>query len=225
MDAMKKLLFLLAALAVCIAGCCNETTVILPPDTRPETPTAAPTMVTTAQPTAAPTKPPTAAPTEPPTAPPTEPPTVPPTEPPTKPPTEPPTEAPTEPPVSASYALEILEAINQRRRSTSHSQLSLDADLSSLAEIRATECTQSFSSIRPDGRNWITVLSDDHYSYTGDPMEIRGYSSQGFPADILVETWMSVDANADAILSETARYCGIGIADSGSTLYIVVIIL
>lgn len=228
MEHIKKILFLVTVLALLTSGCYRNTTVILPPDQRPDDPTqpTAQTIPATGVPTEASTVPPTTEPTEAPTDPPTEPPTEVPTEAPTAPPTEAPTDPPaTEPPAPSDdeYIYEILSALNAARSGQALSKLTLSNGLSGLAEIRAAECARQFSSTRPDGRDWNSVLTDYGYSSADATGEIRGNTSEGFPADILVETWMYTDSSMGCILSPEADRCGIGIFQSGSQIYIVVI--
>ena len=99
----------------------------------------------------------------------------------------------------------------------------MDQQLCALASIRAQECILDSSNTRPDGRNWSTVLADHNYAHGGHAQEIRICCSNGFPADILTDTWMSADSSRSSILSPNATVCGIGIAYNGSTMYVVVI--
>ena len=257
MESIRKILLLVTVLALLSSGCHRNTTVIIPPDSRPDNPTLIPTEATnptapatettispTNDSTAPPTEAPTVSPTEVPTVPPTEVPTVSPTEVPTVPPTEaptvPPTEAPTPPPTDApttppatepplsstdAYVNDILSALNSVRRGQGLSSLTLSGTLSDLAELRANELSLSFSSIRPDGRDWSSVLSDWGHDPADATGEIRGKTSAGFPADILVDTWMHTDSSKTCILSSFANRCGIGIIHSAGQVYMIVIFM
>lgn len=235
MEPVKKILLLVVLLALLTSGCYRSTTVILPPDSRPDTPTQTPTQamqpsaVPTEEVTAPPTEEPTDAPTEPPTEIPTEAPSVPPTDPPTAPPTDPSAAPPTDPPatevpVSGTDPLiyDILDALNHARTNQGLSPVQLDRALAYPAQIRADECAMSFSSTRPDGRDWSSALSDN--GFAGDAVgEIRGNTSAGFPADILVDTWMFTDSSRNCLLTPEADRCGIGVARTEGNIYIVVI--
>lgn len=233
MESIKKILLLVTVLALLSSGCHRNTTVIIPPDSRPDNPTLIPTEATNptapaTETTISPTNDSTATPTEAPTVPPTEVPTVPPTEAPTPPPTDAPTTPPaTEPPLSSTdaYVKDILSALNSVRRGQGLSSLTLSGTLSDLAELRANELSLSFSSIRPDGRDWSSVLSDWGHNPADATGEIRGSTSAGFPADILVDTWMHTDSSKTHILSSFANRCGIGIIHSAGQVYMIVIFM
>lgn len=217
MDRFRSSLLLLCILGIFLVGCYPETTVILPPEstvptTLPTTsPTTLPTAASATEPTTEPTTQPTTAPT---TAPTTEPTTA-------------PTTKPTTPDLSdhviGSLEREILAAINGRRSAEGLSDLTIQKKLCAIAAIRARECVQNCSPTRPDGRNWSSVLRDHGSTGWDHTAEIRLYCSKGFPADLIVDTWMSTDSAARNILSADFRKCGIGVKTSGSTTYIVVI--
>ena len=118
---------------------------------------------------------------------------------------------------------DLLDAFNSRRIAENLSPLTMDRQLAPLAAIRAQECTQAASGTRPDGRDWSTILTDYQYGYRSYTQEIRIHCSKGFPVDILVDTWMSSGSSRDSILSSSAECCGIGVAYSGNTMYIVVL--
>ena len=257
MDHIKNILFLLAALAVLMAGCQRETTVILPPDTDPtaslpvtepsSVPTTTPTTPLTTAETTLPTSPDTSEPTTEPTLPCTSEPTAASTTPPTMEVTIEPTTSPaldptipqttdvtTEPSTDptipsiydhpiASLELELLKVLNNHRAVEELPELTIDQPLCALSAIRAGECVQSLSVSRPDGRDWSTVLSDYTYEHWSHAGEIRIYCSQGFPATILVDTWMSDMEAKENILSSNYSCCGIGTAFIGSSMYIVII--
>lgn len=242
---LRNMVFLAVILALLTAGCYRETTVILPPETDPGPSSAA------TEPTNGPTVPPVTVPaTEPVTEPPTEATAPPETEPipetsappvtaPTTPPeTEPiaeptfpampePTDPPREPDIYdhpiGSLEWEILDALNSRRSPEGLPALSMERPLCALSSIRATECAQSLSPARPDGRDWSSVLSDHDYMDWSCCSEIRLHASQGLPVSILVDTWMSDERSKDEILSSDLRTCGIGVLYQGNAIYIVVI--
>lgn len=238
MKHIRNWLFLLAVFGVLMAGCNQQTTVILPPDTRPDPtnpPSTAQTTVSTTAPVSAPTTEPVTEPaTDPstePTAQPTEAPTtLPAVVPTTAPVTEPATEPATEPDVYdisghviGASEWELLSQLNARRTAEGLPELIMDRTLCALAAIRARECTQGLSSLRSDGRTWESVLADYGCNRWSVVNEIRLCATQGIPADILVDTWMNTGSSRNSILSTDFWCCGIGLAYSGSNVYVVTI--
>lgn len=242
MKHIRNWFFLLAVFGVLMAGCHQQTTVILPPDTRPDhttQPSTAQTTAPTTEPATAPTTLPSTIPTTAPAAEPSTEPTTQPSEVPTTLPATVPTTAPVTEPTTApatepdvydisghvigTLEREILSQLNACRTAEGLPALTLDHTLSALAAIRANECTQALSSLRPDGRTWESVLADYGYNGWGTASEIRLCATQGIPADILVDTWMNTGSSRNSILSTDPRCCGIGLAYSGSNVYIVTI--
>ena len=64
-------------------------------------------------------------------------------------------------PVTAKASSEddVLAMMNAVRESAGLEALIMDADLQDIAEIRAVECSERFSHIRPNGKAWYTVSS------------------------------------------------------------------
>ena len=212
-----------------------------PPTTKPSTeptttPTVPPTTEPVTEPTTTPTVPPTTEPvTEPTTAPTTPPTTEPATEPttaPTVPPTtEPITEPATEPVRHPVYDLSnhsvgateynLLNAINQKRADQELPPLTLDATLCALGTIRAYECTENFSHVRPDGRPGISVLSDYGYAAADGLSERLHYGSSGLSTGTIIKGWMyNPDFSADILSADYSRI-GIGVYEDGTLIYIV----
>lgn len=125
--------------------------------------------------------------------------------------------------VTGSMERELLASMNSRRTAEGLPELIMDNRICALASLRAEECTQAFSATRPDGRNWSSILADYGYDRWSHSAEIRIYASRGFPADILVDTWMSKASDKSIILSSDYSYCGIGVAYAGNTMYVVAI--
>ncbi|WP_029231869.1 CAP domain-containing protein [Butyrivibrio sp. VCB2006] len=57
----------------------------------------------------------------------------------------------------ASNEDDVLTMMNAVRESAGLEALTIDEDLQDIAEIRAVECSQKFSHIRPNGKAWYTV--------------------------------------------------------------------
>lgn len=57
----------------------------------------------------------------------------------------------------ASSEDDVLTMMNAVRESAGLEAFTMDEDLQDIAEIRASECAQKFSHIRPNGKAWYTV--------------------------------------------------------------------
>lgn len=163
-------------------------------------PTSKPTIAPTAAPTAKPTVAPTAAPTAKPTIAPTAAPTVKPTVVPTAVPTVKPTTAPSDGQSMTSLAAEVISQVNQEREKAGLSPLSVSAELTSAACIRAREIVETFSHTRPDGSSWSTVSAAAY----GENIA-KGQST----ADRVMASWMSSEGHRANIMR--ASYGSIGV--------------
>ena len=165
--------------------------------TKPTTePTVKPTAVPTAVPTVTPTTEPTAVPTVKPTTEPTAVPTVKPTAVPTaKPATE-----PSNGQSMTSLAAEVISQVNAERAKAGLSPLSVSAELTGAACIRAREIVEQFSHTRPDGSSWSTVSA----AANGENIA-KGQST----ADRVMAAWMSSEGHRANILRESFSTIGV----------------
>lgn len=171
-------------------------------------PTATPTLQPTAEPTMAPTAVPTVAPTK---VPATAAPTVKPTAVPTKvPATVAPTQRPTIAPTATapsqggqsmtSLAAQVITQVNAERAKYGLPELSMSAELTRAACVRANEIVEQFSHTRPDGSSWSTVSG----SAMGENIA-KGQNS----ADRVMAAWMSSDGHRANILRESFGSIGV----------------
>ena len=157
-------------------------------------PTAKPTVVPTTAPTAVPTAKPTVVPTSAPTAVPTAVPTAKPT----IAPTAKPTTAPSDGQSMTSLAAEVISQVNAERAKAGLSPLSVSAELTGAACVRAREIVSQFSHTRPDGSSWSTVsaaASGENIAKgqnTADRVMAAWMSSEGHRANILRESFGSI---------------------------------
>lgn len=135
-------------------------------------------------------------------------------EPPTAASTEPPAETPTQPPayapsgyVPGSLDRAVAEEINGRRQAEGLPRLVLDNGLCALASVRARELDRTWSSVRPDGREGITVLVEYGYGYSAAAENLY-YG----PADAaaMVDKWMGSKPRRANILMDDAEFIGVG---------------
>ena len=142
------------------------------------------TCTTTTKPTTEPTAVPTAVPTEKPTA-------V---------PTAKPTTAPSNGQSMTSLAAEVISQVNAERAKAGLSSLSVSAELTGAACIRAREIVEQFSHTRPDGSSWSTVSA----AANGENIA-KGQST----ADRVMAAWMSSEGHRANILRESFSTIGI----------------
>lgn len=189
-------------------GCWNANAAIAEKPTAE--PTVKPTPVVTKKPTEVPTVKPTVVPTPVPTAEPTVVPTAKPTAVPTAIPTVKPTAAPTAAPTATvpsndgqsmtSMAAEVISQVNAERAKYGLEPLTVSAQLTSAACIRANEIVELFSHTRPDGSSWSTVSS----AAMGENIA-KGQSS----ADRVMAAWMSSEGHRANILRESFGSIGV----------------
>ncbi len=115
-------------------------------------------------------------------------------------------------PASEKYAAKVLTLINERRGEEDLPALKMKKELNAAASIRAKELAETDSSIvRPDGRDALTVLTDEEIGY-----EVAGENTDigsATPAEA-VRTWMQDDGYRAQILNGDYKYMGLGYYDS-----------
>ena len=179
-------------------------------------PTAVPAVEPTPQATPSPTVEPTATSTPAPTVTATPLPTARPTPQPTEVPTMQPTRRPTDAPTQAagttvsSLADEVIRQVNMERSSRGLGELTVDAELTRAAAVRAQEIVENFSHTRPDGSSWSTVSS----AASGENIAM-GHDS----ADRVMAAWMSSEGHRENILRASYTRIGVCAYESGGVLY------
>lgn len=99
-----------------------------------------------------------------------------------------------------SLAAQVISEVNVERAKYGLSPLSVDANLTSAACVRAREIVESFSHTRPDGTSWSTVSSSAY----GENIA-KGHNS----AERVMAAWMSSQGHRENILRES--YGSIGV--------------
>lgn len=115
-------------------------------------------------------------------------------------PTASPTAAPTQSAgsQSASLAQDMVAEVNRDRIANGLGTLSVDANLTSAACVRAKEIVEKFSHTRPDGTSWTTVYSGAYGENiargydTAYKCEAAFMSSEGHRANILRSTYTKI---------------------------------
>ena len=127
-------------------------------------------------------------------------PTVAPTAKPTVAPTAKPTSAPSDGQSMTSLAAEVISQVNNERTNAGLPPLSVSAELTGAACIRAREIVGQFSHTRPDGSSWSTVSA----AATGENIA-KGQSS----ADRVMAAWMSSEGHRANILRSSFGSIGV----------------
>lgn len=108
--------------------------------------------------------------------------------------------------------LEVLKIVNEERVKAGLEKLTLDKELSRLADIRCGEAAKKFEHVRPDNRSWSTVFDDENYSYNSARENLaKGQKS----AEEVMTDWMNSSGHKANILSDNV--CKIGIAYDSNT--------
>ncbi|MBQ7541140.1 MAG: CAP domain-containing protein [Clostridia bacterium] len=119
------------------------------------------------------------------------------------------------------FSAKLLTVINAYRERFSLTPWTIDQQLNDSAKVRATECSilGTKSHVRPDGKQWYTVLGiEQNYNYS----EIAGKSSQS--SEELLRSWVSSEAINNGLLSAEYTSCGIGCAAMGGDVYTILIL-
>ncbi len=107
---------------------------------------------------------------------------------------------------SLSYAEQVVKLVNEERAKVGLHALTLDTNVTAAANVRAKEIVTSFSHIRPDGRKFSTVLTDNGIRFTCAGENIAW--GQVSPEQV-VSAWMNSEGHRANILN--ARYTKIGV--------------
>ena len=108
-------------------------------------------------------------------------------------------------------AIEACNEVNEIRIEAGLEELSWDNNLETVASVRAKECSEHFSHIRPDGSEWNTVNS----KIQGGENLAFGYDN----AEECVDAWMNSPTHKDNILYEDFEKVAISIYEEDGTLY------
>lgn len=116
----------------------------------------------------------------------------------------------------AAMAEELLTGINQARSAAGISPLTLDPALSSVAQLRAEECTLQFGHTRPDGTPYRSAVTDAGliYQYLGENLATGQSSVQA-----VLQSWDHSDGHHDNLVSEDFTKVGIGLVKNDGDPY------
>lgn len=116
-----------------------------------------------------------------------------------------------------SAAAEILSLVNAERARAGLAPLTLNAEVSRAAAIRANEIQASFSHTRPDGKSFSTVLTDAGISYRASGENIAYGQTT---AEKVMSDWMNSSGHRANILNSGYTELGVGhVKDASGTDY------
>ncbi|MCR4739658.1 MAG: CAP domain-containing protein [Lachnospiraceae bacterium] len=111
-----------------------------------------------------------------------------------------------------SEALKAYNLVNEQREAAGLGTLVWDSNLESTSDVRARECSQSFSHTRPNGSAWYTVNSN---IMAGENLAFGYYT-----ADEVLDGWMNSPTHRENILYPTFTKISISVyVDDDGTYY------
>ena len=119
---------------------------------------------------------------------------------------------------SKSLSEEVLDLINKERKRHGLNILESNTTLMEAAYERAKEISREghFSSIRPNGKDWISINDDFNIKYTSAAENIAsGYKN---PGDLFLRLINQEDTR-NAFLSSEYNKLGVGVYKEGTTIY------
>ena len=105
------------------------------------------------------------------------------------------------------YVTQVLQLVNRERLKEGLPALTLDADVTAAANVRAKEIKQSFSHTRPNGSSFSTALKEQGVSFHGSGENIAW--GQTSPEQVM-NGWMNSAGHRANILNQKFKNIGIG---------------
>ena len=121
-------------------------------------------------------------------------------------------------------AKEVFNLVNQERVKAGLTEYKLDAKLCEAANQRAKEIVEKYDHIRPDGREWDTVL--DEYGFNSGAY-VRGENIVAMRESVssAMNAWMNSQGHKDNILADYYTTIGVGVYEHNGSKYWVQIFL
>lgn len=110
----------------------------------------------------------------------------------------------------SAYAQEVVRQVNEERAKYGLNPLSVDANLTAAANIRALEITEKFSHTRPDGSRALTV---SNLAYAENIA--RGQKT----ADKVMAAWLTSEGHRRNILRASYNTIGVSCVRVGNVYY------
>ena len=108
-------------------------------------------------------------------------------------------------------AIEASNMVNEIREDAGLDPLVWDANLETVADVRANEISENFSHTRPNGKQWYTVNS----KIQGGENLAYGFDN----AEDVVDAWMNSPTHRDNILYDEFEKVAISIYEENGTYY------
>lgn len=110
----------------------------------------------------------------------------------------------------------LLGQVNAYRTESGLSPLTMQNELSSVANIRAEELAQNFSYTRPDGSDHMTVLNNLSFSYEkAEELLAAGKSDAVKTLDL----WMDSESHRSVLMSDSYQHAGVGFFSDPDSQY------
>lgn len=111
---------------------------------------------------------------------------------------------------------EVLDLVNDARKTAGLTPLSLDPALCGAAQLRSGECVSKFSHTRPDGSSYKSAITEAGVTcgYTGENAA-TGQSS----AKQVVDAWLQSEGHRANILNSNYTRLGVGFAPNTGNHY------
>lgn len=106
-----------------------------------------------------------------------------------------------------SYAEQVVKLVNEERAKAGLPALTIDADITAAANVRAQEIKQQFSHTRPNGSSFSTALKEQGVTFRGSGENIAW--GQKTPEQVM-NGWMNSDGHRANILNENFKNIGVG---------------
>lgn len=115
-----------------------------------------------------------------------------------------------------SYVEQVVALVNEERAKEGLNPVTLDAEISAAAQVRAHEAAQSFSHTRPNGTSCFTALKEAGISYKGAGENIA--YGQATPAAVMND-WMNSSGHRANIMNAKYTKIGVGYTVVGGVAY------
>lgn len=109
-----------------------------------------------------------------------------------------------------SEVKQVLDIVNRERAANGLSALSWHDGLAQAADLRAQECTQSFSHTRPNGQSCFTVFPEGSWA-SGENIA----AGQGSPESVM-NSWMNSPGHRANILNPNYNSLGVGMVSTST---------
>lgn len=106
-----------------------------------------------------------------------------------------------------SYAEQVAKLVNEERAKAGLPALTMDADITAAANVRAKEIKQQFSHTRPNGSSFSTVLKEQGVAFRGSGENIAW--GQKSPEQVM-NSWMNSEGHRANILNKNFKNIGVG---------------